>query len=199
MEQEVLKNLPFSQNVFLFIEIGIVIIVIFASGRKFCGKICPLGLFQDLIHKIKFPLKIKTYKGDTYLRYLKYLLLVLPFFIGDNIKIELPTFVYVLQILVFIFLTIIISRPLCKYLCPWGIVLAIGNKIPSKKYEVNIKKCTGCGLCVKKCKMDIMPYKQINNVECIYCGTCQKICPCKAISKRTRLPSVVNGQEKNDT
>jgi polyferredoxin len=94
---------------------------------------------------------------------------------------------------VFLFLTIIISRPLCKYICPWGIALAIGNKIPSKKYEVNIEKCTKCGLCIKKCKIDIIPYKQINNMECIYCGTCQKICPCKAISKRTRLPSVANG------
>jgi ferredoxin len=64
-------------------------------------------------------------------------------------------------------------------------VLAIGNKIPSKKYEVNIEKCTKCSLCVKKCKMDIIPYKQINNIECIYCGACQKVCPCKAIYKRT--------------
>jgi MinD superfamily P-loop ATPase len=64
-------------------------------------------------------------------------------------------------------------------------VLAIGNKIPSKKYEVNREKCTECGLCVKKCKMDIVPYKQINNIECICCEVCLKICPCKAICKKT--------------
>jgi polyferredoxin len=184
MDQELLKSLPFSQNTISFIGIGIVVIVILASGRKFCGKICPLGLLQDLIYKIKFPLKIKTYKGDTYLRYLKYLLFVLHFFIGSNREIEISAFVRVLLIIIVIFVTLILSRPLCKYLCPWGIVLAIGNKIPSEKYEVNIEKCTKCGLCVKKCKMDIIPYKQINNVECIYCGVCQKICPCKAISKK---------------
>jgi polyferredoxin len=172
-------------NTISFIAIGIVVIIILVSGRKFCGKICPLGLLQDLIHKIQFPLKIKTYKGDVYLRYLKYLLFVSHFFIGNNGEIEIPVYLYVLLILAIIFVTIILSRPLCKYICPWGIVFAVGNRIPSKKYEVNREKCTECGLCVKNCKMNIIPYKQINKVECIYCGVCLKTCPCKAIYKKT--------------
>jgi polyferredoxin len=188
-------------NSISFIAIGIVVIIILASGRKFCGKICPLGLLQDLIHKIKFPLKIKTYKGDTYLRYLKYLLFVSHFFIGSNGEIEIPVYLYVLLILVIIFVTIILSRPLCKYICPWGIVFAVGNRIPSKKYEVNTEKCTECGLCVIKCKMDIIPYKQINKVECIYCGACQKICPCKTISKKPVWQTVkrISGKRTGET
>ncbi|MDR1136450.1 MAG: 4Fe-4S binding protein [Clostridiales Family XIII bacterium] len=172
------------------IEIVTVIIIALVSGRKFCGKICPLGLLQDLVYKIKFPLKIKTYKADAYLRYLKYLFLVLVFFIRGNEKIEMPPFAYISQILAVIFVSIILSRPFCKYICPWGLALAIGNKIPSTKYKVNTEKCTECGSCAKKCKMDIIPYRQINNVECIYCGSCEKTCPCKAISKKSWLPFV---------
>jgi hypothetical protein len=36
-------------------------------------------LLQDLIYKIKFPLKIKTFKGDKYFRYLKFGASILPF------------------------------------------------------------------------------------------------------------------------
>ncbi|SDH64486.1 4Fe-4S binding protein [Desulfosporosinus hippei] len=46
-------------------------------GRFFCGRICPIGLMQDLLNKIPFPKKIFSFKGDKYLRYLKYVLLIL--------------------------------------------------------------------------------------------------------------------------
>jgi polyferredoxin len=177
---------------------GILLFIILISGRKLCGKFCPYGLLQDLIYKIRFPVKIRNFSGDKYLRYLKCGLVFLPFFNNVYENIKLPLFANIMIFVFVILITIIISRPMCKYLCPFGIILAIGNKIPSKKYEVKHEKCTECGLCVKKCKMDIIPYKQINNIECIYCETCLKICPCKAIYKKPRLPSVANGQKKND-
>jgi polyferredoxin len=125
-----------------------------------------------------------TFKNDKYFRYLKYGIFVLPFVNSKYENPEMQTVINIIIFIIFIFIAIIMSRPLCKYICPLGLVLAIGNKIPSKKYEVNAAKCTECGLCVKKCKMNIIPYWQINNVECIYCGECQKTCPCKAIYKK---------------
>ncbi|MDR0424738.1 MAG: 4Fe-4S binding protein [Clostridiales Family XIII bacterium] len=185
MHKELLKIFPFPEYVISIIEITMAVIIVFLLGRKICGKICPYGLLQDLIYKIKFPLKIKTFKGDKYLRYLKYILLFLPFVEINYEDFDIPLVINIISIVViFVFIPIIISRPLCKYLCPLGIIFAIGNKIPPKKYEINIEKCTECGLCIKKCKMDIIPYKKINSIECIYCGNCKKICPCKAIDKK---------------
>jgi polyferredoxin len=111
--------------------------------------------------------------------------LVLPFVNSNYEKPEIPTVINIIILIFFIFIAIIMNRPLCKYICPLGLVLAVGNKLPSKKYVINAEKCTECGLCVKKCKMNIVPYRQINSVECIYCGECHKICPCKAINKKT--------------
>jgi polyferredoxin len=198
MQKELLKILPFPEHIVLTIEMIVGFIIVLILGRKLCGKFCPYGLLQDLIYIIKFPLKLKTFNGDKYLRYLKYGLLILPFI---NIKHEnpnIPLWINIVILLICIFITIIISRPVCKYLCPFGIIFAIGNIIPSKKYEINIEKCTKCGLCVKKCKMDIIPYEQINSIECVYCGSCKKICPCKAIDKKNLFAILGKQARKND-
>jgi polyferredoxin len=42
------------------------------AGRLFCGKACPLGFIQDLLFRIPFPVKTKTFPFDWPLRFLKY-------------------------------------------------------------------------------------------------------------------------------
>jgi polyferredoxin len=55
-------------------------------GRFVCGWLCPFGLIQELIYKIPFVRKIKTFYGDRTLRWFKYVLLavlviILPMFL----------------------------------------------------------------------------------------------------------------------
>jgi len=79
--------------------------------------------------------------------------------------------------------SIFIYRPFCRYLCPLGAFYALFNKVSFYKYEVDKNKCTNCGACVHKCKINIEVYKNPNSAECIRCGECVKICPAKAIKK----------------
>ncbi len=74
-------------------------------GRFVCGWLCPFGLIQDLLHKIPFPKKIKTFRGDRLLRKLKYVILVvfvilMPMFLVDILGQGAPYF--------------------CKLICPVG-------------------------------------------------------------------------------
>ncbi|MBR2731846.1 MAG: 4Fe-4S binding protein [Clostridia bacterium] len=69
-------------------------------GRAVCGFLCPFGLLQDLLHKIPFVKKIRTFRADKYLRFVKYAVLVL-------LVIVLPLFVKLTPVF-------------CKYLCPSG-------------------------------------------------------------------------------
>lgn len=74
-------------------------------GRFVCGWLCPFGLVQDLLHKIPFPKKIKTFRGDKLLRKLKYGILVvfvilMPMFVVDLLGQGAPYF--------------------CKLICPVG-------------------------------------------------------------------------------
>lgn len=84
---------------------GFLIFIGALVGRLVCGWLCPFGLIQDLLHKIPFPKKIKTFKGDRILRKLKYIILLvfvilLPMFVVDLLGQGAPYF--------------------CKLICPAG-------------------------------------------------------------------------------
>lgn len=87
-----------------------------------------------------------------------------------------------LILVVIIFLSIIIYRPFCKYLCPLGAIYSVFNPVSALKYQVDTEKCTKCGACAKACEMNCDPVKNPNSVECIRCGKCKNICPHNAIS-----------------
>jgi polyferredoxin len=94
-------------NVSLYL-IGFFMIVGALGGRFVCGWLCPFGLFQDLLHKIPFPKKLRGFRGDRTLRYLKYLILLifvilLPMFAVDIAGQGAPYF--------------------CKYICPAGTLM----------------------------------------------------------------------------
>jgi polyferredoxin len=172
---------------------GVLIVWFIIVGRLFCGKVCPVGYIQDFIYKIPFPMKIKTFKFDKYVRLLKYVnvfinFLLLPVLailglyhmIQDNDHAGPPAITMVL-LGVMVIIAVIIRRPFCKYFCPVGAISSIFNKVSFYKYKILRDKCIQCGICVRKCKMNIVPYEMKNALECIRCGCCKKVCPKKAI------------------
>lgn len=204
---------------FAFYVAGFLVFIGAVIGRFVCGWLCPFGLVQDLLHKIPFPKKIKTFRGDKLLRKLKYVILIvfvilLPLYWVDIMGQGAPYFcklicpagtlegglplvllnksmrsaigwLYVwknLLLAVTIFLSILIYRPFCKYICPLGAIYSVFNPISVFRYRVDENKCTHCGACAKACKMQIDPSKTPNHPECIRCGQCKKICPTGALS-----------------
>lgn len=90
---------------FAFYVAGFLMFVGALTGRFVCGWLCPFGLIQDLLHKIPFPRKINTFRGDKLLRKLKYVILLvfvvlLPMFVVDVMGQGAPYF--------------------CKLICPAG-------------------------------------------------------------------------------
>ncbi|MBQ1690068.1 MAG: 4Fe-4S binding protein, partial [Firmicutes bacterium] len=61
---------------FPYYVLGLMIFFGALLGRAICGFLCPFGLLQDLLNRIPFPKKIRTFKGDRKLRNLKYLVLI---------------------------------------------------------------------------------------------------------------------------
>ncbi len=214
--QAVIGNWNFK---FAFYVAGFLVFIGALTGRFVCGWLCPFGLIQDLLHKIPFPKKIKTFRGDKLLRKLKYVILVLfvillPLLLVDIMGQGSPYFCKLIcpagtlegglplvllnksmrgaigwlyawknvLLAVTVFLSILIYRPFCKYICPLGAVYSVFNPISVLKYRVDENKCTHCGACAKVCKMQIDPSKSPNHPECIRCGQCKKICPTGALS-----------------
>jgi polyferredoxin len=170
--------------------IALLMLLSIISGRLFCGKICPVGLFQDLLAKIPFPVKIKSFRADKYLRYIKYVLLlfmVILYISGRMVQEAKVATVgtqgtIIMVTAIFVIAAIIRKRFLCKYLCYFGALFGFCNKISLFKYHLEEKKCVPCGICAKNCEMNLEPRKTTNNLECIRCGKCKKVCPRNAIT-----------------
>ena len=110
---------------FSFYVLGFLLAVGAVCGRFVCGWLCPFGLFQELLHKIPFPRKIKKLPGDRILRGLKYLVLVV--------------FVIVLP-LTAVNLVGMGDPWFCKYICPSGMLF---GGIPLSALDSGIRAAAG--------------------------------------------------------
>lgn len=202
---------------------GFLIFIGALTGRFVCGFLCPFGLIQELLHKIPFPKKLRTFRGDRLLRKFKYavflvLALLLPMFVTDFLGQGSPWFCKVLCpagtleggiplvllnqglrgalgflyawkmgiLIAILFLSVIIFRPFCKYLCPLGAVYSVFNPIAVFRYRLDQSKCVDCGACKSVCQMGLDPVKELNRAECIHCSRCKNACPTGAIRKGIR-------------
>ena len=199
-----------------FYVIGILMLYGLLLGRFICGFLCPFGLIQELLYKIKTP-KLKKSRVTRILSYLKYVILVFFVFIVPllyavrNIPVpafckyicpagtlegafgylsnkvnesELsalgPLFTWKFLLLVSIIVgSVFVFRLFCRFLCPLGAIYGLFNHFSVFGIKLEKDKCTNCGLCISKCKMDI---RHVNDHECISCGECKDVCPTKAIS-----------------
>ena len=111
-----LQNALGSSNARLpYYMLGILLLFGILFGRWICGFLCPFGLIQDLLHKIKTP-KIRKSAVTRALSYLKYIILVV--------------FVVVLPLIYAAY-----SFPMpafCKYICPSGTLLGAGGLLANE-------------------------------------------------------------------
>ena len=173
---------------FAYYVAGFLVLVGALVGRFVCGYLCPFGLVQELLHKIPFPKKCRTFRGDRLLRKLKYgilavFVILLPLFAVDAWGQGQPWFcklicpagtleggiplvllnsglrqavgwLYAWKSVILgvtIFLSILIYRPFCKYICPLGAVYALFQRVSVFRYRVDRDKCVNCGACAKVC------------------------------------------------
>ena len=121
-----LQNSLASSNARLpYYMFGILLLYCILFGRWICGFLCPFGLIQDLVHKIKTP-KLKKSRVTRILSYFKYVLLVV--FVG-----AIPV-IYAFQAA---------SLPVpafCKYICPSGVLLGafglLSNSVNSDMFQM---------------------------------------------------------------
>ena len=74
-----------------------------------------------------------------------------------------------------------VYRAFCRFLCPLGAIYGFFCRIALLGVKVDSDLCTNCGLCVRKCPMDV---RRVGDHECIHCGACIGECPTKAIRWR---------------
>ena len=173
---------------FSFTAAGYVMAFGALCGRFVCGWLCPFGLIQELLYLLFPKHKIKTFRGDRYLRWLKYAVLavfvfLLPAVIGYGATGD-PWF--------------------CKYICPagtleGGIPLALLNdavaasigglffhKLAILLLILALAVVIYRPFCRYLCPLGAI-YALFNNFalvrmtvdehKCVNCGACERACP----------------------
>ena len=162
-----------------FILIGFVLVITLLFGQVYCGYICPFGALQEFISRIGryFYLRNEPEQHiERRMRYVKYLLLAgmltgywltrdtywiafnpMQHFFAFNFTgwIMLITVISLLGALIY-------YRFWCRYFCPFGAFLSIGNKIalrmklgPQREY--------------KRCDLGV---RDDYDIDCIHCHRC---------------------------
>ncbi len=153
--------LPVSAAVFFALPI---LFALFA-GRVFCSSVCPLGGVQDLVavKPVKLPVVLKQILSVIPYLYLGFTILFAstgtaflicrfdPFvgffrFGGDIVMIVIG--------IAFLILGVFISRPYCRFFCPYGVILGWMSWFSKKHLTITPDECINCKLCENSCPDD---------------------------------------------
>ena len=177
------SNLAFRE--WPFLVLGVTLVLGALIGRLFCGWVCPMGLLQDLLYKIRSP-KFKLWRGATWIKYgfLVITVFVLGFIFGKTpdvspfffcnlcptaaIQVVLPdmliyqdfamTFARSLRLSILVavmLLSLGVHRGFCKVMCPIGALIAITNRFSLFSLKLNTSSCVSCKKCNSACPMDV--------------------------------------------
>lgn len=81
-----------------------------------------------------------------------------------------------------------VYRPWCQFLCPFGLIGWLIEKVSLFKIIVNHNTCIGCQSCEKACPSTVMGaiLKQDRMIpDCFACGSCIEVCPTGSIQLAT--------------
>lgn len=140
---------------FSYYIIGIMMLFGVVFGRLICGFLCPFGFIQDLLYRIKAP-KIKIHTQiDKPLRYLKYIVLLvpvilLPIFLTNKFDMAQPYF--------------------CQWICPVG---TLEGGIPLVITNKPLRDMVGF---LFNWKMSLLIFTVITSIL-IYRPFCKYVCP----------------------
>lgn len=195
---------------FAFYVAGFLIFIGALVGRFVCGWLCPFGLIQELLNKIPFPRKLKTFRGDKLLRKLKYVIfavfvVLLPMFLVDLLGQGAPYF--------------------CKLICPVG---TLEGGIPLTLLNEGLRSAIGwlytwkVAILAAVLVLSIIIYRpfcryicplgavysvfnpisvfryRVEKEKCVSCGACAKACPmaCDPVQNANSLECIRCGKCK---
>ncbi|HOW71853.1 MAG TPA: 4Fe-4S binding protein [Phycisphaerae bacterium] len=160
-------------------------------GRVFCGGVCPLGAIADLvvIRPVEVPRRL-----DGVLGAIKYLYLIVAVWLAirpaesrDFVICRFDPFVGFFRLAgpghmliiggILLLVGMFIARPYCRYLCPYGAILAVLSRFSWRGVTITPDKELDCGLCVGSCPFGAIEKMRAVRSSCLSCGRCYRACP----------------------
>jgi ferredoxin len=174
------------------------------GNKLVCGWACPFGALQELIYSLPILKRLKRRKipfliSNAIRGGLFVLMLLLLFGIVGGKKgfvlyhgvnpfnlfdLEFQAASILLTVLTALVLALAIYRPFCQFVCPFGFVSWLAERLSLNRVRVNHDRCNGCGACSRACPLDSakgLVAGKIFAADCYSCARCLNVCPEDAI------------------
>jgi polyferredoxin len=155
-------------------------------GRIFCGHLCPAGAIQELASLVPLPKygqNLKQVSGG--IRAVVFVVVLAAAFgwsVGIIDYFGLKEFfsldvtsVFFYVFLGLLLLSMVVYRPFCRFICPYGLLLSLTAAVSAFKFR-RTKSCIECGCCERACPVSEAGVDDRKS-ECYMCGRCVEACP----------------------
>jgi ferredoxin len=174
------------------------------GNKLVCGWACPFGGLTELIYSIPWLKKIKRRKIPFWIAnsiraaLFVAMLLVLFGVVGNQRGFVLYHLVnpfnlfnysfegisILITVVVVLVLGLVIYRPFCQLVCPFGFLSWVAERISLFRVRVDHDACTECGNCIRACPIEAAKgrvEKKRLPADCFSCARCLNVCPVDAI------------------
>jgi ferredoxin-type protein NapH len=166
------------------IVIFAVILLALVAGRAFCGNICPVGSLQELAYAVPLRKYVIRHTGILELVRLAvfFATVVSAVYLIDLMAVTglYDLFSRTLSAGLFtaaalILLSIFLYRPVCRILCPFGVLFSIPAGFSLFRLR-RTEHCIGCKKCERACPACTAGADDPKR-ECYLCARCMDVCP----------------------
>jgi ferredoxin len=185
---------------FLFF-IGLAIV----GNKLICGWACPFGALQELVYSLPILKRAKRRKlpfvVSNSIRAVLFLVMLLLLFglVGGKpgyvlyhginpfnlFDFNFETWTILATVVVSLGLALVIYRPFCQLICPFGLVSWLAERLSLMRVRVDRDRCDRCGACGNACPTEAA--RQIVEgktfaADCYSCARCLNVCPTEALT-----------------
>jgi len=174
-----------------FISMLLSVIVLSIIGNKlFCGWVCPLGAFQELLHKIPVSKIRVPFKLSNIIRVVFFAAFVIVLLTAGISLLEYVSgfeffhfnwgLLGIIVIVIIAAASLFIFRPFCYFLCPLGLLTWLAEHIAIFRVYKKDIDCGSCRICIEKSpcpSVEAIVDGAKSRPDCHACGECLKYCP----------------------